>query len=93
MFVFSHEVQHSTTSISSLCGMFVYRDVTSAVTKRALGGRGGNCSMRLRKCFVSLMRDGKLLAKGWMKWVMSAERWLVGPSHSDTIGWRGQPGL
>ena len=30
----------------------MYRDVTSAVTKRALGGRGGSFSMRLRKCFV-----------------------------------------
>ena len=36
----------------SSCGMFVYRDVTSAVTKRALGGRGGSFSMRLRKCFL-----------------------------------------
>ena len=60
----------STASIPSSCGMFVYRDVTSAVTKRTLGARGGSCSMKLRKCFVSLMCDGKLLAKGWMKWVM-----------------------
>ena len=45
----------------------MYRDVTSAVTKRALGGRGGNFSMRLRKCFVSLMCDGRLLARSWMK--------------------------
>ena len=53
----------------SSCGMLVYRDVTSAVTKRALGGRGGSFSMRLRKCFVSFMFDGRLLARGWMKWV------------------------
>ena len=51
----------------SSCGMFLYRDVTSAVTKRALGGRVGSFSMRLGKCFVSLMCDGKLLARGWMK--------------------------
>ena len=63
----------------SSCGMFVYRDVTSAVTKRALGGRGGSFSVRLRMFFVSLMCNGRLLARGWMKWVMQAERWLVGP--------------
>ena len=38
----------------SSCGMFVYRDVTSALTKMVLGGMGGSFSMRLRKCFVSL---------------------------------------
>ena len=38
----------------------------SAVSKRALDGRGE----RLRKCFVSLMRDGRLLARDWMKWMM-----------------------
>ena len=54
----------------SSCGMFVYRDVTSAVTKRALGERGGSFSMWLRKCFVSLICDGRLLAGGWMKSVM-----------------------
>ena len=54
----------------SSCGMFVYRDVTSAVTKRALGGRGGSFSVWLRMFFVSLMRNGRLLARGWMKWVM-----------------------
>ena len=53
----------------SSCGMFVYRDVTSAVTKRALGGRGGSFSMRLRKCFVCLTCGERLLARGWMKWV------------------------
>ena len=52
----------------SLCGMFVYKDVTSTVTKREMRGRDGNFSMRLRKCFVSLMCDGRLL--DWMKWVM-----------------------
>ena len=57
-------------SAPSSCEMFVYRDVTSAVTKRALDGRGGSCSMSLRKCFISLMCDGRLLARGWMKWVM-----------------------
>ena len=51
-------------------GMFVYRDMTSAVTKRALGRRGGSFLMRLRKYFVSLMCDGRLLARGWLKCVI-----------------------
>ena len=55
--------------MSSWCGMFVYSDVISAVTKRALGGRGGSFSIRLRKCYVSLTCDGRLLARDWMKWV------------------------
>ena len=58
-----------TAVMPSSCGMFVYRDVTSAVTKMALGGRGWGFSMKLRKCFVSLMCDGRLLARGWMKCV------------------------
>ena len=40
-----------TIAMPSLCGMSVYRGVTSAVTKRALGGKGGSFSMRWRKCF------------------------------------------
>ena len=55
----------------SSCGMFAYRDVTSAVTKSAFGGGGGGSvwsfSMRLGKCFVSLMCDLSLLARDWMK--------------------------
>ena len=47
----------------SLCGIFVYKDLTSAVTKRTLGGSGGSFSMWLRKYFVSLMCDGRLLAR------------------------------
>ena len=50
----------------------MYRDVASAVTKKALGERGGSSLIRLRKCFVSLMCDGRLLARGWVKWVMYA---------------------
>ena len=52
-----------TAAMPSSCGLFVYRDVTSAVTKRALGGRGGRFLMRLRKCFVSLTCDGRLLLR------------------------------
>ena len=82
-----------TAAMPSSCGIFVYREVTSAVTKMALGGRGGSFSLRLRKCFVSLTCDGRLLARGWMKWVTWAERWSVGPSYPETIGRGGQPGL
>ena len=35
-------------------GMLVYRDVTSAVTRMALGGRGGRAWMIWRRCLVSL---------------------------------------
>ena len=45
-------------AMPSSCGMFLYKDVTSAVTKTALGGRGGGFSIRLRKCFLSLICDG-----------------------------------
>ena len=48
----------------------MYRDVASAVTKRALGGSGGSFSLRLRKCFVPLMYDGRLLPRSWMEWVI-----------------------
>ena len=51
-------------AMPSSCGMFLHRDVTSAVTNSVLVGRGGSFSRRLIKCFVSLMCDGKLLAKG-----------------------------
>ena len=36
----------------SLCRMFVDKEVTSAMTKGAMGVRGGSFTMRLRKCFV-----------------------------------------
>ena len=47
---------------------FVYRDKTSAVTKNALVGKGESFSIRLRKSFVFFMCEGKLLARGWIKW-------------------------
>ena len=54
-----------TTAMSSSYGMFVYRDVTSTVIKSALVGRGQSFSRSLIKCFVSLMCNGRFLAKGW----------------------------
>ena len=53
----------------SSCGMFVHRDVKSDVTKTAMGGSGGSFSVRLRKRLGSLMREWRLLARGWVKWV------------------------
>ena len=46
------------------------RYVTLVGTKGALGGWGESFSMRLSKCFVSLMCDGRLLVRGWMKCVI-----------------------
>ena len=42
----------------------------STVTKSALVGRGQSFSRSLIKCFLFLMCNERLLAKGWMKWVM-----------------------
>ena len=38
--------------------------------QEGIGGRGGGFSIRLRKCFVSLMCGGRVLEKGWMKWLI-----------------------
>ena len=54
----------------SSCEMFVYNYVMSAVTKRGIYGKADSLSIRFRKCFVSLMYDGRFLARSWMKWVM-----------------------
>ena len=40
------------TAMPSSCRIFAYKDVTSAVTKRALNERGESISIRIRKCFV-----------------------------------------
>ena len=37
-----------TADMHSSCGMFVYKDVMPARAKKALGGRGGSFSVRLR---------------------------------------------
>ena len=54
----------------SSCEMFVYNYVMSAVTKRVIYGKADSLSIRFRKCFVSLMYDGRFLDRSWMKWVM-----------------------
>ena len=50
--------------MQSSCGTFEYENVTSAVTESVLLGSGGRFTMKFRKCFVSLMCDGRLLARG-----------------------------
>ena len=55
--------------LPSSWGMFVYRDMTSTVTKNALVERGVSFSIRLRNCFVFLMCDGRLLTRGLIKCV------------------------
>ena len=51
----------------SSCGRFVYSCVTSAVTKNPLVERGESFSTRLKKCFLSLMRGKRLLARCWIR--------------------------
>ena len=62
-------MQCNTDSMSSSCGMFVYSDVTSAVTKIAFSGRGGRDSRSCRKCLLSQMYEGSISTRGCMKWV------------------------
>ena len=48
----------------SSCGMFVYSDVTSAVTEIAFSGRGGRDVERsCRKCFLFRMYEGEYFHK------------------------------
>ena len=42
---------------------------------------------------MSLIFDGRLLARVWMNWVRYGERRSVGPSHPERIRWRGKFGL
>ena len=37
---------------------------------------------------MSLVCDGRLLARGWMKWVIYNEKRLVEPSNPEPIGRR-----
>ena len=53
----------------SFCGMFVCKGMMSAVTKRALDGRGGSFQEGWENV-LSLMCDGRFLARGWVKCVM-----------------------
>ena len=46
--------------MSSSCDMFVYSDVTSAVTRIAFSGRGGRDSRSCRKCLLCRMYEGSI---------------------------------
>ena len=82
-----------TAAMSSSCRMFVYRDMTSAVIKSALVGRGRSFFNKTEEMLLSLMCNGRLLARGWIKRVIQDNKLLVGPSHSETTGLRGKFGL
>ena len=56
-------------SMLSSCGMFVYSDVTSAVTKIGSSGRGEGDLRSCRKCLLSRMYEGSISTGGCMKWV------------------------
>ena len=70
----------------SSCGMFVYSDVTSAVTKIAFSGRGGRDSRSYRKCLLSRMYEGSISTRGCMRWVTLFKSLSVGLPHADTVG-------
>ena len=59
----------NTDSMNSLCDMFVYSDVTSAVTKIVFSGRGGRDSRSCRKYFLSRMYEGSISTRDCVKWV------------------------
>ena len=71
----------------SLCGRFVYSDVTSRVTKRVSSGRlfGKDCSFN-KKSVVSLRWEGKVSTCGYKWWSTNLEIFSVGAPHEDTIG-------
>ena len=83
----------ATAAIPSACGMFVYREETSAVTSIALSGRGGVSCIVLIKCVVSLMKAGIRSASGCKKCVMYLLKLSVGLSKPETIGRSGMLGL
>ena len=64
-----HVISYSVIdSMPSSCGIFVYSDVASAVTKIAFSGRRGRDSRSCRKCLLSWMYDGSISIRGGMKW-------------------------
>ena len=69
--------------------MLVYSDLTSIVTRIALGGSGSSESVCLRKSVVSRMYDGKCRASGCNFSSTYMERFSVGESLPDTMGLSG----
>jgi len=75
--------------ISSLCGMLVYRDATSRVTRIAPGEISLSELSLVKKWVVSLIYDGSLGASGFRWWSTDIFRY----SLSRVIGRPGFPCL
>ena len=80
-------------AMPSSWGILVYRDLTSMVTRRASGGKGGRERTIWRKCVVFLIYDGMVVVRGWRKWSTKAESLSVGESQPEMIGRPGVPSL
>ena len=50
-------------SIPSLCGMLVYKELTSKVSRMQSGGRGSKFEILRRKSLVSLKYDGNCMTR------------------------------
>ena len=75
----------------SSCGMFVYSDVTSAVTKIAFSGRGGRDSRSCRKCLLS--RLYRVVESLWSApiWIFMSRKdisWVECSKVNLIVGWR-----
>ena len=63
--------------MSSSCDMFVYSDVTSAVTRIAFSGRGGRDSRSCRKCLLCRMYEGSISGGAQVEGLQYVGRLLV----------------
>ena len=74
-----------TVIISSSCGMFVHKLVTSKATK-AVSGRTLDPSIKLIKFVVSLRYDFCYCAIGWSSLSTKFDSLSVGPQQPEMIG-------
>ena len=74
----------------SACGMEVYSEPTSMVTRYSSSCRYPMSWIMLRKCLVSLIYEGVLVTRGFRTLSIVDEMRSVGESIPDTIG---LPGL
>lgn len=77
----------------SLCGIAVYNDDTSAVTRRLFFGAGLIVDSLFRKSVVSWRYEGMSLMSGLSISSTISEILAVGASMADTMGLPGFPGL
>ena len=80
-------------SMPSLCGILLYIETTSAMTRQAPYGRLGRLRVSERKCLVSLVNDGSAFMYGCRKWLTYDDMFSVEESLAETMGHRGQLGL